>query len=121
MICQFIFGDIFTLFILLVSTIFFIYRNQLIRIIFIIVNLCCFKTHFINTNFGCQFFYFFHLVFIWFYYQKLEKYKWRFAFKFFLPFYNILCTLYHLIKIASNPVLLIYFLCGSINRNNKPV
>ena len=121
MIGKLVFGNLFSVFIFFIPAEFFINGNQLIGIIFIIINLGSFKTNFINTHFCGKFFYFFYLVFIWLYYQELEKYKWCFAFKLFLPLYNVLCSFNYFIDIAANPVLLIHILGGSVNGNDKPV
>src|SRR6185312_480961 len=89
MILQFIFGNLFAFFIFFIAAEFFIFWYQMIRVIFIIIDLCSFKTNFINPYFFGQFFYIFYLMFIWSYHQKLEKNKWLFALQFFFPFHNI--------------------------------
>src|SRR5579864_7836984 len=102
MIGKLIFSHLLSFFIFFIPAEFFINRNQLIGVIFIIINLGGFKTHFINTYFRCQLFYVFNLVLIWFYNQELEEYKWCFAIKRFFPLYNVLCTFNNFINIASD-------------------
>src|SRR5450432_552738 len=121
MIGEFVFGHLFPFFIFLIPAEFFINRNQLIRVIFIIVNLGSFKTHFINTYLGGKFFYFFNLVLVGLYYKELEKHKWCFAIKCSFPLDNILCSFNYFIDIAPNAILPVYLLCCSVNGNNKPV
>src|SRR5687768_13010487 len=104
-----------------VAAVFINCRDQVIGIIFIIINLCCFKPNIINTDFLGQPFYIFYLVFIMLYHQKLKNNKWYFAFQFLFPFYNILCSFYHLLQFTANAILLISFLCCPIYGNDQSI
>src|SRR4051812_44846283 len=93
-----------------ITAVFIIGRDELMRIIFIIIYLCRFKTHLVDTDLFTQFFYILYLVLIWFYNEELEKNEWCFAFHFFLPFYNIACAFQHFLQLATDTVLLVYIL-----------
>src|SRR5688572_4189196 len=84
--------------------------DQLIRIVFEIIDLGGFKSYFIYSNLGCQPGNVVNLVFIGFNYQELEEYKRGFAFELFFPFYNIPCALKHFIQLSTYTVLLVYIL-----------
>src|SRR6476620_1654128 len=93
-----------------IPTVFFIGWNQLVGIIFIIVNLGCLKPNIIHPNFFCQLLYFFYLMFVWFHYQELKNNKWRPAIRLLFTSHNVLRTFQNFIQISANSVLLIYFL-----------
>src|SRR5688500_17135060 len=104
MIVQGVFKLHITLLVFTVPAIFLNSRDQLIGIIGIIVYLGRFKPNLINPYLFCQFFYILNLVFIWLYYQELEKYKRCIALPLLFPLYNIPCPFQHLIQFSAYPV-----------------
>ena len=95
--------------------------DQVIRIIFIIIDLGGFKPYIIDADFLGQFFYCFNLVFIVLYDQKLENNKWCFTFQLLSPFYDIPGSFEYFFQPAAYSVLLVCFLCGAVNRNDQTI
>jgi hypothetical protein len=53
--------------------------------------------------------------------QKLEKNKRGSAFQFLFPVHYPLGTFQYFVQLPTYPVLFIYILGGTVNRNNQPI
>src|SRR5688572_4741954 len=120
-ICQFVFRSIAAIRIFLITAEFSSFRDQLVRVSLIIIDLCCLKSNFVYSNFLRKFFDIFYLVLIGLHNKKLKKNKRSFAVQFFFPFNNIPRSLHYFFKTTAHAVLLINILGGPVYRNDQPV
>ena len=120
MIDEGIFDGIRPVFVFSISAKLFIFWNEG-RAVLVIVNLGCFKLHFIHAQRICQLNNFFHLVFVGAHHQELKNNGWGGGLEFFPSLNKVFSSFDHLRKVSFFTVLFVHVLGGSIDGNDTTI